>query len=501
MSSHARPIIHGLLAALALAAGLPSVRPAAATTVHDPPPARPAATSRTSPPAAPRVTERPNLLFVSFDTTRRDHISAYGHDLLTTPRIDRLAAEGLLFTDALAVVPTTGPSHATMFTGQYPQVHGAFRNGVKLKDEHVTLAEVLSAEGYRTGAFLSGWTLRDQQCGLGQGFATYDDAGFDHRYNVVNLMRRADAVTDAALAWFEQGAGARPWFAFLHYFDPHEPYPDPPLVDVPPNPAASNLPRSEVHRQQLRQYDGEIAFADAQFGRLLDALQERGDLRNTLIVFTADHGQSFGDNGYGGPEGAHGRKVYQSQVAVPLVMWWPGQVLAGQRSDLPVSHVDLLPTIVDLLGVSPKPLPAGLPGASLARVAREAGAVAPWGNARRTRHALAFRGAVGNKWNIFRWAQNKKVEKAEPLCAYVLTDDGRKVIVDFANRKRVEIYDLKTDAHERRNLVGGAVAEAEAHENGAAVVAWYDHTRASDLTTAAPTAEDLEKLRSLGYVE
>lgn len=474
-----------------------------ALAVHDPP-SPPVKAPEAQPPAPVAGRARTNLLFVSFDTLRRDHVSCYGHDRLTTPVIDSLAREGMLFTDAQGVIPLTGPSHATMFTGHYPQVHGAFRNGVKMPASQVTLAEMLAEEGYRTGAVVSGWTLRDVQCNLGQGFAWYDDAGMDERYNVVNLMRRADAVTDSAISWFDQGAGAaggQPWFLFVHYFDPHEPYDLKERIEIPENPARKDLPRGYAHRQRLADYDNEIAFADRELGRLLSHLRAKGALENTLVVFTADHGQSFGDNGYGGPEGAHGRKVYQSQVAVPLIFALPGRIPAGSVNDLPVSHVDLVPTIIELLGVPVARVPAGLPGASLARVAQDPSAPAPWGRARRTRHGLTFAGSVGNKWNIFRWAQNKDVERAEPLHGYVLTDDGRKVVVDFGKKPKVEIYDLKADPLEQRNLAGQAVPEEAAVAQGEQVLAWYDRTRAGELSAPAPTAEDLEKLRALGYVE
>lgn len=487
----------GLAAVLVLCAAA-SARAAHAPAAGSPQPAE----SPVAPAAAPAAGPGTNVLLVSIDTLRRDHVSCYGHDVLTTPNVDRLAAEGMRFTNAQGVVPITGPSHVSMMTGLYPQVHGAFRNGVRVADDKVTLAELLKAQGYRTGAVVSGWTLRDVQCGLAQGFETYDDAGMDERYSVVNLMRRADAVTDSAIKWFDAGpaADSRPWFLFVHYFDPHEPYDLPQRMDLKPNPAKKDLPRGQRLTAKLADYDNEIAFADAQLGRLIEHLRSKGALKNTLIVFTADHGQSFGDNGYGGAEGAHGRKVYQTQVAVPLIVWQPGKILQGAVNDLPVSHLDIMPTVADMLGLAAK-TPAGLPGFSLAKVSADASAPAPWGRARRTRYGLAFRGAVGNKWNIFRFMQNKDVEQADPLCAYVLTDDGRKVIVDFANKKKVEIYDLAKDPAELVNLAGHDVPDEVAQDQGSAVFAWYGKTRAAQLTTAAPSAEDLEKMCALGYVE
>jgi arylsulfatase A-like enzyme len=484
-----------------LLVGLLASAPAARAAHDASPPASVSEGAAAVAPAEPSAPRRLNLLLITFDTLRRDHVSCYGSAKLTTPHVDQLASQGVLFTDVQGVVPITGPSHATIMTGLYPQAHGAFRNGVPMHQEPVTLAEMLKDSGYRTGAVVSGWTLRAQQCGLSQGFESYDDAMNQH-YKMVNVMRRGDGVTDSAIRWLDAGASdSRPFFLFVHYFDAHEPYDLALDMGLKDNPAKKDLPSSVAYTENLPAYDNEIAYADSQLGRLLDHLRERSLLDRTLIVFTADHGQSFGDNGYGGPQGEHGRKVYQSQVAVPLVMRLPGLIPAGTRDDLPVSHIDIVPTIAGLLGIPQEKVPPALPGASLARVIEDPSAAPPWGRARRTRHGLAFGGAVGNKWNIFRWMQNHDVETAQPLCAYVLTDDGRKVIVDFTKKRRVEIYDLKSDPGEKVNLAGHDVTPDAAEKQGEDVFAWYDRTRSTDLTAPATSAEDLEKLRALGYVE
>jgi len=481
------------LAVLAFAAPI-------ARAAHDAPAPAPPARVVTEPAVRDTAAPRPNVLFVTFDTLRRDHVSCYGHDVVTTPVIDGLARAGVRFTDCLAVVPITGPSHASMMTGLHPQQHGAFRNGVKVKADRVLLPEVMRRHGYIAGAVVSGWTLKDAQCGLARGFDAYDDGGMTLRYNVVNNMRPAPGVTAAALAWIDATKAAHPdapWFLFAHYFDPHEPYVAPTKLTLAPNPAACGSPRCEVHRELLPDYDQEIAFADQQLGVLLDGLRQRGELENALIVFTADHGQSFGDNGYGGPEGAHGRRVNHCSIAVPLVMAWTGHLGVGSTCTLPVSHVDLAPTLVELLGLPASELPADLPGASLSRVLRDPTAAPPWGRASRVRRGLAFRGAVGNKWNIFRWMQNKNVDQAEPLQAFEVVDN-RKVIVDFAHRDRVEVYDLAKDPGEATDLARKGEPIGDSAET---VFAWYDRTRDAQLEAPQPSAEDLEKLRALGYVE
>ena len=177
---------------------------------------------------------------------------------------------------------------------------------------------------------------------------------------------------------------------------------------------------------------------------------------------------------------------------------WPGHLgPAGRTIDLPVSHLDIVPTLAALVGATDADVPAGLPGESLAGVLRDPTALPPWGHARRVRYGLTYRGAVGNKWNIFRWAQNKRVETAEPLLAFSVTG-GRKVIVDFARQPHVEVYDLASDPAESHPLDSNEAPGQDAL--GRSVLDWYARTQ-TNLSALPPTASDLENLRSLGYVE
>jgi arylsulfatase A-like enzyme len=445
--------------------------------------------------------QRPDLILLSVDTLRRDHLSCYGHERLTTPNVDALASRGVLFTDCQAVVPLTGPSHASMLTGLHPQTHGAFRNGVRLPAGPVTLGELLGPLGYRTHAVVAGWTLAAPQCGLDRGFQTYDDDGMDERVGVVTRMRRADAVTDAALAWVDEelvpaGDERPPTLLLVHYFDPHEPYTAPLDEAPPPNPAADGGPALVKYHRHLEDYDREIAFTDLHLGRLLDGLEERGLLDEAVVVFTADHGQSFGEHGEGGPEGKHGRRVYQSTIAAPLVVAAPGLVPGGRRSELPVSHLDLFPTLAALAGVPWRTLPAGLQGHDLSGVLVDPEAEPPWGGARRLRHAVAYRGAVGNKWNLFRAFMNRDVDDALPL-HYGLRDGAHAVLVNPRKPHRFEVFDLREDPGELSPLEGEERDRFRGHVTRLAE--WYERT-AGDLDTSPLTAEQVEGLRSLGYV-
>src|SRR6185436_6011947 len=315
--------------------------------------------------------EAPNLVLVTIDTLRADHTTPYGYGRDTTPVLARLAREGVAVDLAYAPMATTGPSHAALLTSRYPVSLGYLRNGQRLDEAQTTLAERLRAAGYRTSAAVSSFVL-DRRLGFAQGFGTYDcrcdraratatierwegltvPAGFD---------RRADETTDVALAWLARRGRDRPFFLWVHYFDPHHPYSPPAPYDrrFAPPPAATGLPRRAVAL-----YDGEIAFTDHQLGRLLDAIDAEGLAARTLVVVTADHGEGLMQHGHMG----HGLHLYEEAVRVPLVFRWPGSLPAGALVPGPVEHVDLVPTVLDLLG-----LPRGggeIEGQSLAAALR-----------------------------------------------------------------------------------------------------------------------------------
>ncbi len=303
-----------------------------------------------------------NILFVTFDTTRADHLSAYGYDKPTSPVLEGLADRGALFENAFTHVTSTLPAHSSMFTGLLPPRTGVRCNGkFALSPQRTTLAELLSAAGFATGAVVAAFPL-DARFGLAQGFAHYDadfsgsavtarrrkgrmdDPGFWIGHEFVDFERSAAEVSDAAIAWLKQNAAARQrWFLFAHYFDAHWPY--------------EPLPEDAARFDSA--YDAEIAAADRELGRLLafvDSLPGR-----TLIVFTADHGEGLGDHG----EAMHNRFVYNSTLHVPLLIALEGVVEPRRRIHTNVGHVDLFPTVLDLLGLDK---PGGLDGRSLAPV-------------------------------------------------------------------------------------------------------------------------------------
>jgi arylsulfatase A-like enzyme/Tfp pilus assembly protein PilF len=283
---------------------------------------------------------RDNVLLITLDTTRADHLGCYGWSRARTPHFDRLAAEGVRFEHAFASAPITLPSHASILTGLYPPAHGVRNNGnFYLAERFQTLATLLHGQGYRTAAFVSSFIL-DRRYGLARGFDVYDDRIEGAQPGVISLgaERRGDRTSHALSLWLESYAAApsAPFFAWLHLYDPHEPYrPPPPFRDL-----FADAP-----------YDGEIAFDDAIVASILDKLGRLGLLDHTLIAVVADHGESLGEHG----EETHSMFVYDAAIRVPLLLWRPGTLPGGTVVQDPVRTIDLAPTLLDLVGAPALP--------------------------------------------------------------------------------------------------------------------------------------------------
>ncbi len=296
-----------------------------------------------------------NVVLLTLDTLRADHLGAYGATWGLTPNLDGLAREGVVFEHAMTSAPLTLPAHSSIMTGQFPPEHGVRDNGgFFLAPEKVTLAEVLSAHGYQTGAAVGAFVL-DRKWGLDQGFATYHD-DFDltdvKAMSLASVRRPGNEVVDLGLKWID-GVADKRFFAWMHLYDAHSPY-------EPPEPFLS--------RYAGHPYRGAIAFADMQVGRVLAYLRDRRLADRTIVVIVGDHGESLGEHG----EETHGFFVYESSMHVPLIVRAPFSGLAGgRRVAPPVRTVDILPTVLDLLGIagpgpiegkSLVPLLAGDPG-------------------------------------------------------------------------------------------------------------------------------------------
>ena len=304
-----------------------------------------------SPAAGPDADAPPDVLLVTIDTLRADHVGAYGYHRATTPVLDRLAATGVLFEIAYAPMGATSPSHASLMTSLLPPAHGVVRNGLALADDHETLAERFGAAGHCTAAFVSSYPVKSR-FGFEQGFAHFDEAftregstvtfrGWEGQPVQGGFDRRASETTDAAVAWLEQRDEACPAFVWVHYFDPHMPYAPPEHARLWDGEDAG--PRARM----VAGYDAEIRYTDEQLGRLLQAFDEAGGARDRVTVVTADHGEGLRDHGHL----THNKLLYDSEVRVPLVFHAPGRIAAGMRSGQPAHLVDVAPTLLALAGV------------------------------------------------------------------------------------------------------------------------------------------------------
>ncbi len=401
---------------------------------------------------------RPNVLVVTIDTLRADRLGCYGFGLAHTPAIDRLAAEGVRCTDATTSAPITLPAHASMMTGLYPPAHGVRDNGnYALGDEAVTLAERLHAAGYRTGAFVSAAVLA-RRYGLGQGFDVYDDALWAEDDPELFMIRERPATrtTDRVLAWLDEwraDGGGRPFFAWVHYFDPHQPY---------------TMPAIDLAMLAPTPYDAEIAAADRAVGRLLDWLRAHRMLDDTLVVLTADHGESLGEHG----EATHGIFIYDATIKVPLVWRFPRSLPAGTTYDGAVRHIDMMPTVLATLGL---PAPDGMQGTDL---------------------LPAFRGESPPP-DVTQYAEARLAEEGFGMAPlFGLRHAGEKWI----RAPRPELYDLRVDPGERTNRYGREPAAARPLEEALEAVMAQSTARALNAPTRQIDRETEEMLRALGYL-
>jgi arylsulfatase A-like enzyme/Flp pilus assembly protein TadD len=388
-----------------------------------------------------------NVLLITIDTLRTDRVSAYSPEHLQTPHIDGIASKGVVFTKAYAHNPLTLASHVNILTGTTPLYHGISDNaGYKLEDRFLTIAELLKEKDYSTGAFIGAFPL-DSRFGLDQGFDVYDDSyGTRNPLGFFYVERRAEKVIEPAVEWMKEQTGK--WFCWIHLFDPHQPY-------LPP------APYDEKFRDDL--YSGEMAYVDDQLGRVFNFLKENNELGETIIVFTADHGEGLGDHG----ERTHSYFAYNSTIHVPLILYHPE--LSGKRIDTNVCHIDIFPTICDVVESR---IPDHVQGESLIPII----------NGRKKRNSSVYFESMSPYLNRG-WA---------PLHGLIEGD------LKYIHQPVEEVYDLKKDFHELNNLaessdLKGMKKSLQDLEENLGSANQIQRRKSID-------SESLAKFRALGYI-
>jgi arylsulfatase A-like enzyme len=465
-------------------------------------------------PPPPAGTPPPNVVLIVMDTVRANHLSLYGYERRTTPRLEEFAEAATLYTRTTSAGDITLTTHASIFTGLYGRQHGAHRSdatpaGRPLASSFVTLAETLLAESYWTVAVVANRGYVSPHFGFDQGFLHFDSRGpvlflaktppfylrrgvraalmpFSPRESFDRLTRSADSINEDAFRLLEEARGrGGPFFLFVNYMDAHHPFlPPPPYDTMFPGKDESwtsvdydrllwavmrrgHRAISERERNHITsQYDGAIAYEESRIDALLAKLRELGLYDETLIIVTADHGEALGDRDLLN----HGVSVYQDQVSVPLIIKYPGQK-AGALMHAWTSSVDVLPTVLDVLGLPARP---GLPGESLRRIEPDAD---------RAVVSESFPGGSESNFDRTEWALFR----------------GRHKLIRSTAGKR-ELYDLERDANEAMNLYAAIDSTTQALD--AELDAWLAATEARGDSSAFEYDADVEeRLRALGYIE
>jgi arylsulfatase A-like enzyme len=442
--------------------------------------------------AANIASKKPNVLLISIDTIRSDHLGCYGYERDTSPSLDRFAAEAIRFDKAVVPMSHTLPSHTSLFTGLNPLRHRLKMNGMKLEPDLLTLTEILKNHGYSTFAGIGSVILKNTT-GMSRGFDVYDE-----NMNG-NLSRLAEDVRKSAELWLNK-AGASGFFMFLHFWDPHSPYQPPAPFDTffkSHNDGFSDLylPTRLNHdhlkgvygdfedrelpkfiEKEKNLYDGEIRYLDDELGKFFDYLKEQGMWDNTLIIITGDHGESLGERGWWGHE-----SFFEEQVLVPLLIKLPGNGRAVESVHQTVRLIDIVPTVMDLLNIGNMPEYDGKSLVDLMTVA----------NGHGSRTTYLERRDYPDEMRI------KSLDEYGKGREYAIrTDDWKLVLKELEDN---ELYNLKADPLETNNLI--SVEPDIAKSLVDSVYRWIaDGSVNANTVKSNLDAETLKQLKSLGYI-
>jgi arylsulfatase A-like enzyme len=437
-----------------------------------------------------------HVVLISLDTTRADQLGLYGNPTVKTPHLDRLAAESVVLDDFMTVVPTTLAAHVSLFTGNYPHTHGTPRNGFLVNERNVMLPEILGEHDFVTAGFAGSFAL-EGRFDFAQGFEHYDEAfeRFAGEGGRLQNERSAESVTQAVIDYLDRGEVPEHLFLFVHYFDPHAPYEAPPPYDTMYDPSGREaLPdwktvrheglvkpgsKDELADRLARQYAAEISYMDHHLGRLLDELRERGILDEALLVVTSDHGENFWEHG---AVFDHGWSTYQTTMRGVGIIRLPGAALAGTRVGGVAANIDILPTMLDHLGI---PLPDGIDGEAIDLERAE-----PLDRVRFGQAAKPWQEVETDP----RWTNMLKTRCVR---------SGKYKLVQVPYAGREELYDLESDPAEQVELLATSDPEAEAAARRLReqLEAWAASARPlPSRFDPSQREETIERLRALGYL-
>jgi arylsulfatase A-like enzyme len=420
---------------------------------------------------------------VTLDTTRRDHLGCYGGGKLT-PNLDALARDGVRFDMAISTSAATPISHASIMTGLNPAGHGVrviyAESGYHLAEAVPTLSTILKEKSWRTGAFLSSFTV-SSFFGFERGFDTFEeglpvpaDQSFSQQANGfwswplhIN-QRRSDETTNEAIEWIQKDR--KPFFSWVHYWDPHD------ARLMPPDPVLTQFVSPQMDEDELKRaiYRAEVYYMDAQFGRLIRSLKEQGRYENTIIVVVADHGEGLGDHGWW-----HHRILYQEQIQVPLIIRVPGWPAGAVVDDL-VRTTDIAPTILELLDLE---IPPGTDGLDVSGLVSGAAEASP---------RVAYADAI----NIFDLNAGLVTRRPDDALLHCAMDGEWKYIHRPLLEGKDELYHLTVDPNEQVNLFSVEPEQVKRLKGELDKFNGY-----VDKPFGEPTDEKvLERLKSLGYM-
>jgi len=412
-----------------------------------------------SAPAAP-----PNVVIISIDTLRADHLNFYGYRLDTAPALHDLSKRSLVFDDVVTEIPLTSPSFCAMMSSQYPRQTGATRNGLRLPDEVPTVAQTFQSAGYETVCVTSNWTLKRKLSGLDRGFDVYNDSFHKKRWGFIKSERNAEEVTAIALELLANRDAEKPLFAWFHYSDPHAPYKKHRHFKVS---SKSDYPKGRGRKVSVR-YDSEIRKTDHFIEQVLEALPKE----NTFLVFLADHGESLWEHDYLG----HGRRIHQTGLHIPFMVSGPG--IAPGRTDVPMRGIDVGTTVLGLAGLT---VPESMLGLDVVH-----GEV-PMD---RVRVVETYGGAVPN------FGVTRQIMADKPPQWQGVLLNGWKLITDGSER---ELYRLTGDPMETEDLSSDHPDKVEALL--ALITEWSARITSNKDNAAQLSEDDMDALESLGYIE